>query len=141
VKLHKQEQKSGKEKFNIRVLVTDDDAVTRKIMPKLLERFGCRVDTAENGRVCIDKVLELQSRGESYDLLFSDNQMPVMNGRDAIEELRARGFKFPIVSLTGSSEDALRQSMLDAGATTVIVKPASLIDIENILKSLFSPSS
>lgn len=82
----------------IRALVVDDDALTRRLMQRMLSRLGCTVDTAENGKIALGKILDepispgllslnlakLQSSKSDgtktshvyhYDVIFLDNQM------------------------------------------------------------------
>lgn len=80
----------------LNVLVVDDDALTRRLMSRMLTRLGCVVDTAENGKIALDKILanknDAPAEGanpnggsgpassvapaiEGYDIVFLDNQM------------------------------------------------------------------
>lgn len=111
----------------LRVLVVDDDPLTRKLMARMLTRLGCKVSTAENGNIALDLILSGYSRPTpsseedaciltaealadaasnaseepKYAVVFLDNQMPVMSGLDMIARLRELGRKDFVVGVTG----------------------------------------
>ena len=59
----------------MRVLVVDDDGLTRRLMGRMLARLGCVVDTAEHGQQALDMMLMDPSIEEPYACTFLDNQM------------------------------------------------------------------
>jgi len=115
------------------ILVTDDDRTTRDVMRKLLERLGHEVQTAVNGSDCLDAVAKSD---RPFDVIFIDSLMPVMNGDEAIRQLRGGGFKNPIISLSGTYDSETKQHLLDLGATEVLLKPSTLTMIDRTLKAL-----
>ena len=88
---------------------------------------------ARNGREAVDIALE-----HSPDLILMDIQMPVMNGREAIEELRKKGYKRPIIALTAYSMREEIEKCLSAGATTYMTKPINFNDFFNQIPKLFT---
>lgn len=70
---------SSKPKFDppLKVLVVDDDNLTRILMKRLLTRLGCHVTTAENGELALSTILKATT---PFDVVFLDNQMPVSAG-------------------------------------------------------------
>ena len=70
-----------------RLLVVEDNALNREIAVTMLEEGGFEVDTAENGKVAVDKVRE--SAPGYYDLVLMDIQMPIMDGYAAARAIRA----------------------------------------------------
>lgn len=122
----------------MRVLVVDDDLLTRKLMSRMLTRLGCKVNTAENGEIALDLILNPNSRptpssedtgsggllpsdvSESgdeprYAVVFLDNQMPIMSGLDVVRNLRRRGRKDFVVGVTGNALLTDQHEYLDAG--------------------------
>jgi len=69
----------------LRVLIVDDSATNRERLASWLTELGCLVDTAENGRVGLIK-LSL----DTYNLVFVDFLMPIMNGLDMLKQFRAQ---------------------------------------------------
>ncbi|MHC4884790.1 MAG: CHASE domain-containing protein, partial [Planctomycetota bacterium] len=62
-------------RFNATVLLVEDNVVNQKVACRTLERLGCRVEVVENGAMALDRL-----GGESFDLVFMDCQMPVLDG-------------------------------------------------------------
>ena len=118
-------------RFNGSVLVVDDVDLNRKIVVKLLDKFGIRVELATNGREAVDTIL----RGE-FDLVFMDCLMPVMDGYQATEKIRKMGFNkdiLPIVALTANSSEEQYLKVLDAGMNDFLCKP---IELDALVKTL-----
>ncbi|KIO26491.1 carbohydrate-binding module family 1 protein [Tulasnella calospora MUT 4182] len=139
------------------VLVVDDDAMTRTLMGRMLTRNGCVVETAENGKVALDKVLQaknpftfapnqpgdrprrvqtpyLQEEEPRYDVVFLDNQMPVMSGVDMVRQLRGLKRKDFVVGVTGNALKEDQMEYLDAGVDAVLTKPAKEASLKNFLR-------
>ncbi len=70
-----------------RILLVEDNELNSEIAVELLNEYGFQVDTAENGAEAVEKVKN-SAPGE-YDLVLMDVQMPVMNGYEATEKIRA----------------------------------------------------
>ena len=69
------------------ILLVEDNELNREIAEELLKQYGFLVDTAENGAEAVEKVKN--SAPGTYDLVLMDIQMPVMNGYEATEQIRA----------------------------------------------------
>ena len=110
----------AKRKSNTRVLVTDDDAITRMLVKLLLEREQFEVLEATNGR----EAVEIATR-EKPDLLLIDLNMPEVDGYEAILRLR-KDFtmaSLPILVLTAEDGPGIERRVLDLGADDYILKP------------------
>lgn len=70
-----------------RILLVEDNELNREIAVEILQMTGAEVETAENGKIAVEKV-EASPKG-SYDLIFMDIQMPVMNGYEATAAIRS----------------------------------------------------
>ena len=70
-----------------RILLVEDNELNREIAGEILQMTGAKVETVENGKMAVEKV-EASPKG-SYDLIFMDIQMPVMNGYEATAAIRS----------------------------------------------------
>jgi len=71
----------------MRCLVAEDDATSRMLLQKFLSKFG-ECDIAVDGKEAVQTVNAARQAKRSYDLVCMDLHMPVMNGQDAIREIR-----------------------------------------------------
>jgi two-component system chemotaxis response regulator CheY len=101
------------------ILVVDDSANARLLLRLAFEAKGARVLEAENGREGLSC-----ARSEQVDLIFSDIRMPVMDGLQMIQELRARPehAKTPIFVLTSDLDFTRAEQGKRAGANAWIIK-------------------
>jgi CheY-like chemotaxis protein len=110
----------SKKRGRLRVLVTDDDAITRMLVKVLLERDRYEVLEAVNGQ----QAVEIATR-ERPSLVLIDLTMPVMDGYEAIGSLR-REFPLgalPIIVLTSQDGDSVERRVLELGADDYLIKP------------------
>ncbi|RMG15023.1 MAG: response regulator [Planctomycetota bacterium] len=119
-----------------RVLVVEDNRVNQLVARKLLERLGCSVDVAPNGREALER-----TESEDYDLVLMDCQMPELDGRDATRLLRAREReagreRVPVVAMTASVMPGDTERCLDAGMDAVLPKPLDFRRLRDVLAGL-----
>lgn len=119
---------------HLEALVVDDDALTRKLMSRMMTRLGCIVSDAENGALALEILL---GKGDKpprfFDIVTLDNAMPVMTGEEAIRALRKAGRTDLVVGATGNALQADQQSYKNAGVDAVLCKPISLKDLKAML--------
>jgi PAS domain S-box-containing protein len=108
-----------------RVLVVDDGVENRELVRLLLEDGGVAIDQAENGAVALECV-----RGQQFDLILMDVQMPVMDGKEAARRMRAGGLGTPIVALTANAMKGYEVELREAGFSSYLTKP---VDIDQLL--------
>jgi len=107
-----------------RILIADDEGINRLFVKTVLMRNGWEVTDAENGQ----EVLDLVKR-EHFDIILMDIKMPVMNGLEAmreIRELRENGHtsaSVPILGLTAYSDELSRREIEESGMNGIIAKP------------------
>ncbi|MDR1290252.1 MAG: response regulator, partial [Planctomycetaceae bacterium] len=114
-----------------RALVVDDGIVNLLVAEAKLRDAGANVETAANGRMAIEKVIESEELGEGFNVILMDMQMPVMDGFEATRELRRRGFDKPILALTANFGSEAETEI--AGCDAVLTKP---IDRDELLKAI-----
>ncbi len=102
------------------ILAVDDSASMRQMVSFTLKGAGYDVVEAADGKDALDK-----AKGQQFDLVISDVNMPIMDGITLIKELRAlTEYKFiPLLMLTTESGDDKKIQGKSAGATGWIVKP------------------
>jgi type IV pilus assembly protein PilB len=105
---------------NGRVLVAEDDAITRMLVKLLLERDGYTVLEAANGRQAVEIAVR-----EHPSLVVMDLNMPQMNGYDAITHLRRVPAlsAMPVLVLTSEEGPGVESTVLQLGADDYVVKP------------------
>ncbi|MDO5601917.1 MAG: response regulator [Oscillospiraceae bacterium] len=118
-----------------RILLVEDNQLNREIAAELLKMYGFIIDTAENGQLAVEQ-FEASSPG-TYDCILMDIQMPVMDGYQATEAIRALGRadaeSVPILALTANAFATDIGKAHSAGMNGHVAKP---IDIDWLLKTL-----
>lgn len=116
------------DKYNAKALIVDDLGINQSIAERILKRKGIDCDFASNGLEAINLV-----NSHSYDLIFMDCLMPVMDGFTATLKIRESGFNGPIIGITGYVGQEARNNCIEVGMTKVIYKPFDLTQFENLL--------
>ncbi|MDF2539912.1 MAG: sensor hybrid histidine kinase, partial [Herbinix sp.] len=121
-------------KRQLSILLTEDDAINRKVIEKMLLEKGHRVVTAENGL----RALSMYQQ-DKYDIILMDIQMPVMDGIEAtqrIRELETEDNHTPIVALTAYALNGDRERFLSFGMDEYVPKPIHMNDLFYIIERL-----
>ena len=118
-----------------RILLVEDNELNREIATEIIGMTGVTIDSAENGKIAVEKVMEAPEKW--YDLIFMDIQMPVMNGYEATAAIRAlagsRG-KVPIIAMTANAFAEDVQLAKNTGMNEHIAKPLDLNKLNDVLK-------
>lgn len=117
--VHSEEQQLA----GIHVLVAEDNPVNQHLVRRLLERAGARVETVENGRLAVQRTVEMNAADTGFHIVLMDIQMPVMDGYRATAELRRHGYQGAIVALTAHAMSGDRERCLSAGCDGYLSKP------------------
>ncbi|OGV37187.1 MAG: hypothetical protein A2020_08370 [Lentisphaerae bacterium GWF2_45_14] len=124
--------------FNSKVLVAEDNKTNQKLIIKILKSLGCEVCIAENGAELLERFML-----DSYDIIFTDIEMPGMNGYQAALELRKLkekdGEKIPVVAISAYHPETCEKKCLDSGMNEFIPKPFNKDDIIKSLKKHIRP--
>ena len=119
----------------LRILLADDNFLSREITKAILEETGFTVDTVKNGQEEVEQLCA--PKPYRYDLILSDVQMPVMNGHDAARAIRALEnpelASIPIVALSADYYEKDVQAALDCVMNAHLAKP---LDIHALTKTL-----
>jgi two-component system sensor histidine kinase/response regulator len=110
---------------NLTILLAEDNPVNQKLAIRLLEKTGCQVITASNGREALNQLQ--QSRPVPFDLVLMDIQMPEMDGLEATAAIRdaekSSGRHLPIIAMTANAMRGDRERYLGGGMDGYISKP------------------
>jgi len=117
----------------IRILVADDSPNNMLMIGHYLEPYPCVLDLAENGQVCVEYF-----KTGIYDLVLIDLQMPVMDGLEAVSQIRAFENEqacspTTIVAISADNDEKVRQASINAGFNDFMTKPISEQCIRDII--------
>ena len=108
--------------LGLRVLVAEDNIVNQRVATHMLERWGCRVDVAGDGRQALEAVTCVD-----YDVVLMDVQMPEMDGFAATAAIRRRealtARRTPIIAMTAHVMEGDRDRCVEAGMDDYVAKP------------------
>ncbi len=116
---------------DIGILVAEDNPVNQRVAQKMLEKLGYKHDLVENGLEAVEAV-----KSGTYDVVFMDMEMPVMDGLEAsrkIRELKGKASQVKIIAMTANAMEEDRERCLKAGMDDFISKPVTLNGLNNIL--------
>ncbi|CCO24340.1 response regulator [Maridesulfovibrio hydrothermalis] len=128
-----------------RILLADDNIITRRVVSAFLENANCELEIVENGRDAINVLQE-----KDFDLVIMDVQMPVMDGLEATRVIRSGQVanidqNTPILALTAHAMKGDRERCLEVGMNGYLSKPfrsSSLIEaMRSVLKGAGSGQS
>jgi len=104
----------------MRALIVDDSRFVRDYLRGLLEEKGIECEEAADGRAGME---QLKQR-PAFDLALVDWNMPIMNGLEMLQQLRAEGYgDMKVMMVTTEAENAYILRALDAGADEYLMKP------------------
>ncbi|MEM6429917.1 MAG: response regulator [Deinococcota bacterium] len=116
---------SSSEATALRILLAEDDLMSRKLITKVLERLGYTVTAVDNGQDALVAV-EGAVSNTAFDVVMMDVNMPQMDGLTATKHIRRMLPKHAqpyIIALTAAAFDDEKQACLDAGMDSFLGKP------------------
>jgi CheY-like chemotaxis protein len=123
-----------------RVLLAEDNEINALLARKMLEKAGCDVLHARNGREAADEVSKALDGDGVFDVILMDIHMPEMDGVESARRIRAAYAKAeggkrrpPIIALTANAFPEDREQYLEAGLDDYLAKPFEKEDLEAIL--------
>jgi PAS domain S-box-containing protein len=115
------------------ILIAEDSQINQIVATRALERCGCRVDVACDGREALEALA-----ARRYDAVLMDCQMPEMDGYEATAELRRReqsdGRHTPVIAMTAQAMDGDRERCLAAGMDDYVTKPMRHAELTETLR-------
>lgn len=127
------------ERRNLTVLVAEDNPVNQRVIARMLEKWGCIVDVAADGREAVRMIAE-----QHFDMVLMDLEMPLMGGLEATAAIRsneiATNRHTPIIALTAHAMAEHREQCRKAGTDGYVAKPVRpeelLLRIDELVASL-----
>jgi EAL domain-containing protein (putative c-di-GMP-specific phosphodiesterase class I)/DNA-binding response OmpR family regulator len=127
---------------NYSLLYIEDEHAAREQLGKLLTRYFKKVVCAENGQDGLEKFYS-----DSFDLIITDIEMPIMGGVDFAKEVRISNANVPIIVLTAYNNPKDLVNLIDIGIDKYIIKPVNfeklagsicnvLVNLQNAKKAL-----
>jgi len=120
---------------NRRILVAEDNELNWEIADELLRDLGLELEWAENGQVCVD--MFQGSEPGYYDAILMDIRMPIMDGYETTDTIRAMNrpdASLPIIAMTADAYSDDIQRCLSHGMNAHVAKPIDVAEIARILK-------
>ena len=115
------------------ILLVEDSETSRTLFVEMLKLHGHRVDVAGNGAEAVEKCRRCR-----YDMILMDLQMPVMDGIEALERIRAlereKGEHVPVVALTAHAMKNYRIDILKKGFDGYVTKPTTAKTLFNEIR-------
>lgn len=119
------------------VLLVEDNLINQAAFKAMLKKLGCRVTCASNGEQALNAF-----SNKSFDIIFMDVQMPIMDGITATERMRASGRELPpVIALSGNVLERDGNGRLKVPMDDLLVKPVVSADLSRILEEWAQRSS
>lgn len=111
-----------------KILIIDDERAIRRAMREILEFEEFEVDEAENGKEGLEKAIS-----KSFDIIFCDIKMPMMDGMEVLDELIKAKVETPVIMISGHGNIDTAVQAIKKGAFDFIEKP---LDLNRILVTI-----
>ncbi len=119
----------------LRILYADDDACIRGFGQLVLTRAGYAVETAADGAEALALL-----RRDPPDLLITDYQMPRLNGRELIRQMRMAKVAIPVIMISGSLGELPGKDLQRLGCTAMLGKPFTADQLVCAVHDAFHPA-
>lgn len=117
-----------------RILAVDDNELNLGLFRLFLSQLGHIVTSANNP---IDAIEIAQNK--NFDLIFTDIQMPELNGMEAAARFRQNGYSGPIIAITAHLSDVEQSNIAQSDIDDVLIKPVSKTELVRILNQWLAP--
>lgn len=113
---------------NKKILIVDDDNSNIKLIGKILDKHNILYDSSTLGKEALDRI----RKGDKYDLILLDEDMPYMNGISVMNKLsKIKGFDIKVILLTRNNSIKYDEGYKDSGFSDYIIKPIDKDDLVN----------
>jgi len=111
-----------------KILLAEDTIDNQRLFTLQIKRMGAELTIANNGAEAVEAM-----QAQTFDLVLMDMQMPVMDGLEAVRQIRALGFTTPIIALTANAIKEFRDTCIAAGCNDYLSKPVDWEQFRDIL--------
>ena len=114
-----------------KILLAEDCPDSQLLLSHILRDAGARVTCASNGVEALEKALAALNEEKPFDLVLLDVQMPQLDGHSTARELRQKGYKLPILTMTAKCSPTDEEDSLEAGCNSHVSKlsgPKKLVE-------------
>ena len=118
------------QKSRSKILVAEDNITNQMLISILLEERGIEYKIVSNGKEVLDEI----AANDTYDLIFMDINMPVLDGIEATKKLREQGYEKSIVSLSANVIESDTEAFKEAGMNDILNKPIVPRELDSILE-------
>ena len=118
LKLNKPNAFIGNLLQNKKILIAEDNIINMKIAKLILQKWGAVVEEANNGLVAYEKC-----KIQDFDLILLDLEMPEMDGKAAIKQIRNLNKNIPTIAFTAAMYEGMDKDLISHGFATHITKP------------------
>ena len=122
---------------NNRILVVDDEEIMRDLLIDYLEMSDFKVDSAEDGAIALDKINKAKNDDESFSLVITDVNMPVMGGVKLQKTIKEKYPNLPVIFMTGYGIEKVKKE-LAGQAEGFLSKPFELEELFTIISKLLN---
>lgn len=124
----------AEESLRCRVLIAEDGPDNQRLISLYLRKAGATVAAVDNGQLAVAMALAEEASGTPFDIILMDMQMPIMDGYQATEHLRAAGYTRPIIALTAHAMADDRERSISVGCNDHATKPIDRVDLINVIR-------
>jgi len=117
------------------LLLVDDEQGMRDTLADILEELGFQIDQAANGQEAIDR-----ARSHDYGLVLMDIRMPILNGVQALTQIKVLHPDLPVIMMTAYTDAAEVEEARRQGAETVLYKPLDIPGLLDLIRRALVPA-
>ncbi len=108
----------------LKMLIVEDNRTNQLVVAAFAQKAGIETFYAENGMFCLEAVEK-----ETFNIILMDIQMPVMDGYEAVRELRRKGITVPVIAVSAHALTGERENCIKAGMNDYISKPVNPVEL------------
>ncbi len=117
---------------SLNIIVAEDNLTNQEVAAAIFRKLGCTIDIVNNGR----ELMEALDK-KRYDIIFTDIQMPEMDGFEATSLIRKKSIPIPVIAMTAHALQEDRIRCMERGMNDYVAKPFDSKDIEDVIRRVF----